>query len=130
MANYPPGPVVGGTDAPFSFATQSKTAPIELLNVWSEAITTSVGVGVGSTAAEVVAAYPESSPPQTVGTSELFVVRGQKSNLVFEVATGFVAGESTWEESDLGSVLRAYVLSDRFAPESLIGMQGGAHCLD
>lgn len=129
-ANYPSGPVMGGTDAPFSFASSSRTAEIDLLFVWSHAITTSTGVGVGSTASEVRAAYPGSSSPIPASTSDLYVVEGTTGTLVLEVATRVVSGETTWDEAAIGSVVYAFVLSNKFAPQSVTTMQGGAHCLD
>jgi len=129
-ANYPSGPVFGGTDAPFSFASDSKTDPIVLLFVWSNAIRTDAGVGVGSSVSDLMTAYPQLAAPIHASTSDLYVVKGTTGKLVFEVATRFVAGQTEWPASAVGTVVWAYVEPATDASISETAMQGGAHCLD
>jgi hypothetical protein len=130
VANYPSGPVTGGTDAPFSFPSAKKTDPIGFMTVWSSEIKTGSGVGVGSTVAELQAAYPDLNAPIHAEASDLYVVTGSTGELVFEVATRVPANFPVWTKSAIGTVVWVQIQPAGKTPTSETTWQGGAHCFD
>jgi hypothetical protein len=61
LANYPVGPIGPGGDptgSPFYFAVAHRGDPLTYINVRSTQIKTSAGISIGSTVAQLGAAYP------------------------------------------------------------------------
>ncbi len=131
QANYPSGPVVGGNDAPFSWASMGKSDPIGYVLINSSGIRTATGVGVGSTVADLKAAYTNLGGPIHAEYSDLYTESDSSGQLIFEVATRFAAdGEVVWSKNDLGTVLWVQVQPRSVKPRSLTAWQGGAHCFE
>ena len=128
LATYP-RQTTGDDIHPFSFASGSKNDPIRLLTVWTSDIKTAEGIGVGSTAAEVAAAYPQIVPVHG-DVSDLYTLKGATGELVFEVPTAMAANPAEWPKSALGTVVWEYLDTAGTKAFSETTLQGGADCYD
>lgn len=68
------GPVLGPTD------------PIHQIEIWSPELQTAQHVGVGSTVVQLTAAYGSTLVVDTADNSDVYVLRGSRTELLFEVA--------------------------------------------
>ena len=98
---------------------EGEDTPIQAINVWSDEVVTAEGIGVGSTADELEAAYPSLEPVDQT-QFDVYTLPGDAGSLAFLVAIttpsyfdGFAEGElmtmrvtasnSTWPGGSLGS---------------------------
>ena len=129
-ATYPSVPVTGGIDAPFAFPSNKKSDPIAFMTIMSSQIKTDVGVGVGSTAADLKAAYPELGTPVHGKETDLYVVKGSTGELIFEIATTADTAQPEWPASAVGTVVWIQVQQVGHKPTSETTWQGGVSCFD
>ena len=87
IPNYPDADSALGSRMPFDVGpVDNSTAPIHAIEVWSAERTTAKHIGVGSTVAELTAAYGSSLTVDAADNSDVYVLRGSASELLFEVA--------------------------------------------
>lgn len=95
LPNYPAsplGPDMNPTGAPFYFAVSSKNEPLTYLNVVGIQVHTTTGISIGSTLAQLTAAYPKFDAVVKGPVTTLYALDGTHAQLVIEVADGNVAG--------------------------------------
>jgi hypothetical protein len=68
------GPVAGPTD------------PVSVIEIWSSALKTDKGIGAGSTIAQLTAAYGSALSIDSAVNSDVYILNGARSKLLFEVA--------------------------------------------
>jgi hypothetical protein len=84
---YPDGVTWSGAGIPFDVgAVTGATDPIAQVEIWSPELKTAKGVGAGSTTAELTAAYGSSLSLDSAENSDVYVLTGAHSELLFEVA--------------------------------------------
>ncbi|HEY5231896.1 MAG TPA: hypothetical protein VIJ11_13520 [Galbitalea sp.] len=84
---YPDGDSTLGSRAPFDVGpVDSPTTPIGEVEIWSPELRTAKHVGVGSTVAELTAAYGSGLTVDRADNSDVYVLGGTSSKLLFEVA--------------------------------------------
>jgi hypothetical protein len=84
---YPNSLTYAGSGLPFDVGPVSaQTDPIGQIAIWSPQIKTARGVGVGSTSAALKAAYGSALTVDAADNSDVYVLPGAHSELLFEVA--------------------------------------------
>lgn len=102
QALYPDGPSSLVDKPPFDVGpVQSEADPVRVIEVWSPLIKTSTGVGAGSTAEELSAAYGSQLLLDSASNSDVYVLKGAHSELLFEVAKA----DSGLPSRELGTVV-------------------------
>jgi hypothetical protein len=87
VPHYPDGLTWSGSGLPFDVGVVTgPTEPIYQIEIWSPELKTAKGVGAGSTVAEVKAAYGSALSVDNAENSDVYVLRGSQSELLFEVA--------------------------------------------
>jgi len=128
VAQYPPETWLHGpAREPFTFASAQMTSPVLLMTIWSRQLRTAAGIGVGSTLAELQAAYP-SLTRVAGGTTDLYVLPGEVGQLVFDVPTDASTDVSMWTPGDLGKVAWMYLEQRGKQPFSIANSDGGVSC--
>jgi hypothetical protein len=121
---YPNSLTYAGSGLPFDIGPVSaQTDPIREIAIWSPEIKTSKGVGVGSTAAQLKTAYGSTLTLSAADNSNVYVLPGAGSELLFEVAKAGAGlpveetGTVVWMHVvPLGSAPRHYANSDVSGP--------------
>jgi hypothetical protein len=84
---YPNGVTWSGSGIPFDVGSVTgPTAVIHEIEIWSPQLKTAKGIGAGSTAAQLRAAYGSSLKLDSAPNSDVYVLTGSRSKLLFEVA--------------------------------------------
>lgn len=127
IANYEPA-LSGNAFEPFSVAVQDDV--VQIVAIGSPDIVTAEGIGLGSSRADVVAAYPDAEITHAF-TSDLYVIDGEHGRLVIEIATDAITGsidESAYPVDEVGSLR---VVDDSIEPVAWANTEGGtfANCL-
>ena len=127
IANYEPA-LSGQSFDPFSVAVQNDI--VQIVAIGSPEIVTAEGIGLGSSRAEVIAAYPDAELTHAF-ISDIYVVDGVNGHLVIEVATDKIAGsidESVYPVDEVGSLR---VIEMDIEPLAWANSEGGtfANCL-
>lgn len=118
MANYPRDSA-NNTLPPF--AVKVTDGVIQSIEVHSGALVTAEGVHVGSSRDELLAAFPDGFDEVIEDiTSDLFVIHGPSSTLMFEVGT---AHELQFEPSRVDVVWSIRVWTDAFTPSTIAGSE-------
>jgi hypothetical protein len=119
-----------GDGVPFSFIVKNKTDAVEWMSIWSPEIATAEGISVGDTVTELAAAYPHFATVVHLETTDLYVLRGIKGQLIFEVATKYDANLTAWNPSAVGTIVWAQLgLLDQ-KPFSMTHSDVGGVCLE
>jgi hypothetical protein len=103
IANYEPA-LSGTSFEPFSVLVENGV--VETIAVGSSEILTAEGVGLGSSRADVLAAYPDAELI-TAFASDMYVIDGEYGQVVIEVATEKITGsvdESAYPIDEVGSL--------------------------
>ena len=108
----------GYVRAPFGVGVWDNA--VQRIEIEDESLTTDAGITLGSSEAEIAAAYPDvelvSEPLVT-----LHVVNGEAGKLVFEVATEDGSAPGYWEPDMLGTVVLARALAADEEPFAAAG---------
>jgi hypothetical protein len=106
-ANYPSPTGTIATRAPFVIVTtrQQLGSPVRGLWVWAPGIHTSKGITVGSSRAQVQAAYPHPNALTHGPLSDVYVLDGSGGRLLIEVARSDNNDIGYWSPSQVDSVL-------------------------
>ena len=88
IANYEPA-LSGASFEPFSVWVKNDI--VSIIAIGSREILTAEGLGLGSSRADVVAAYPDAEITHGFGT-DIYVVESEYARLVFEVGTEQITG--------------------------------------
>jgi hypothetical protein len=84
---YPDGLTWSGSGLPFDVGpVTGPTDPIHQIEIWSPELKTSKGIGAGSAVAKLTAAYGSSLSLDAAENSDVYILTGAKSELLFEVA--------------------------------------------
>jgi hypothetical protein len=84
---YPNSLTYAGSGMPFDVGpVSSMTDAIRDIEIWSPELKTAKGIGAGSTAAQLKAAYGSAITLDAADNSDVYVLPGSHSELVFEVA--------------------------------------------
>jgi hypothetical protein len=84
---YPTSLIWSGSGLPFDVGpTRASTDPIGVIEIWSPEIKTAKGVGAGSTPAQLRKAYGTKLTVSHADNSDVYVLKGARSELLFEVA--------------------------------------------
>jgi len=87
VPTYPTSLIWSGSGLPFDVgATRASTDPIGVIEIWTPEIKTAKGVGAGSTPAELTKAYGTKLTVSRAANSDVYVLKGARSELLFEVA--------------------------------------------
>lgn len=118
MANYPRDNT-NNTRTPF--AVNVTDGVIKSIEVHSGALVTAEGVHIGTSRGELLAAFPGGFDEVIDDrASDLFVVHGSSSNLMFEVGN---AHELQTDPSRVDSVWSIRVWTDAFTPSTIAGSE-------
>jgi hypothetical protein len=132
LANYPETgelEISNSDRAVFTFESEQKDSPITFIAVWSNELKTANGVGIGSTSAQLTAAYGSALTVTHGQTSDLYSLRGTQGTLVFEVPTAVDTSRfHVWSSADLGSVIWMYLYAGDDAATSLLANQQAGSC--
>jgi hypothetical protein len=122
IAAYPDGPTIYGPGMPFEFAVQNKAESLSFINIQSPDIKTATGVSLGSTLAQLTAAYPALGAPTYEAQTNVYVLRGTRGQLVFEVGRD----GSAMAAADVGTIVNLRVeQAGATAPGSIYGNDAG-----
>jgi hypothetical protein len=126
-ANYPAAQNAYGPDAPFTVITDqpTQTGPVGLIAVWSPGIHTDKGIGIGDSLDKLKAAYPTFSEVVAGAVSDVYVVRGSKGVILFEVAKDLAGEPGYWAANELGTVLWITVQKPGVPVNAVAGSDGG-----
>jgi hypothetical protein len=87
LSDYPDGDTWAGRGAPFDVGpVASETDPISEIEIWSPELKTVKHLGVGSTPAQLTAAYGAALSLDSADNSDVYILRGASTQLLFEVA--------------------------------------------
>jgi hypothetical protein len=87
LPNYPDGDSSIGSRVPFDVgAAEDASTPIFVIEIWSPELKTAQDIGVGSTVAQLTAAYGSDLTVDRADNSDVYVLGGTTSKLLFEVA--------------------------------------------
>lgn len=114
---------------PFDVVTDEgrKNTPVTTIYVWSRDISTAKGIRVGSSQAQVVAAYPVAKVTHA-DASDLYVVKGTHGELVMEVASHNEYARGEWPPQILGTVVWMDVQPAGSDPRPLAGSNDAGPC--
>ena len=114
---------------PFDVLTDdhSQTKAVTTVFVWSKQIATPEGIRVGSSQAEVVAAYPSAKQFSSYAT-RVYAVRGTTGTLVIEVASHNDFAKGEWPASELGTVVWMFTIEAGAKPKSIAGDNAAGPC--
>ncbi|HEY2642422.1 MAG TPA: hypothetical protein VGI56_01595 [Galbitalea sp.] len=114
---------------PFDVVTEhgNATSDVTTVFVWSKQIATPEGIRVGSTQAQVLAAYPNAKHSVSYAT-DVYAVPSSAGTLVIEVAghNSFAKGE--WPTSELGTVVWMFALQPNAPVASIAGNNDAGPC--
>jgi hypothetical protein len=114
----------GFVRAPFGVGVWDNA--VQRIEIEDETLTTDAGITLGSTAAEIAAAYDQVELVP-MGLTTLHVVNGTAGKLVFEVATEDEQLPGYWEPDLLGTVVLARALA---ADEELFAAAGSGNVVN
>lgn len=104
-----------------AFSVQVLDGLVERIDVKSAQIVTPEGIRIGSSAAEVVAAYPDAlSPTWDGGVTDLYVVEGSAGRLLIEVSTDDRIADY-WNSDQVDRVLQISAWSRDIDPRGVAG---------
>lgn len=84
---YPNGVTWAGSGIPFDVgAVDAPTDKIAVIEIWSPNLKTAKGIGAGSTAQQLTAAYGSALSVDHAENSDVYILPGAHSELLFEVA--------------------------------------------
>jgi len=106
-ANYLNQPTAAGTKAPFIIVTakQRPAASVRGLWVWTPGVHTEEGITVGSSRAQVQAAYPNPDEVRHGPLSDVYVLDGVGGRLLIEIARSDNGDAGHWSPSQVDTVL-------------------------
>ncbi len=125
IANYP--------GRPFSLTTtkETRTGAVGLIFVASPRIETSSAIHVGSTLAELTAAYGTPDRIIHANASDLYVIKGTHGQLAFDVAKQITFGPKKtpyWTAGEVGTVQSITVVPTTATPISYVGIDAPGGC--
>ena len=124
VANFEPA--LSGQSEFSPFAVAVTEGGISLITIDDPALRTAEGIGIGSTRAEFLAAYPNAQPAKgsIPDASELFVIEGEQGRIEMEIAlTNDVVG---LQDAPLNTVWSFRVNNDDHEPGSWAGVDAGS----
>ncbi len=133
LANYPKTgekEISNPDRAVFTFESKQKNSQITSATIWSSEIKTAEGIGIGSTPAQLAAAYGSNLKKKHGQLSDLYSLEGAAGTLVFEVPTApDTSTEHVWTTADLGKVIWMYLFAGKGGDViSLMGNQQAGSC--
>ena len=128
VPNYPPSGSAQGGLAPFTVLTAGgvESGGVSGIWVWSPEISTATGVHVGSTVAELTAAYPDFDHISPTVVTTAYTIDRAPARLMFEVATN----TEFWGAEKIGSVQAIEVLAGTAGLVSAFEGDGPGGCGD
>jgi hypothetical protein len=128
VANYPKDSTGYLAGLPFEVVTlnHARTAPIAGMLVTSTNLATPEGIHVGSTLAELKAAYPALKTGPHSSISDVFSIDGSAGTLIFEVANGLTA--RYWPAERVGTVLWMRIVPLGTEVDAIAGTDGLIIC--
>lgn len=115
-----------GDPYPFFVYTNGGEQSRSLRNVfvWSPQIKTTTGIGVGSTEAEIKAAYPKPNYVLNSYQTKMYVIDKAPGRLIIEVATK----SGGWDADKVGKVLWMFAQASNVKASSISGTDAIASC--
>jgi hypothetical protein len=123
MPNYPDAAGLDQiSDVPFVVGTTNQNDPVKFIRISSLDIKTAAGIHIGSTAAQLTAAYPTFDHTVEEGPVVLYSINGANSQLVFEFA------KQASVPADDGTVVQIEVEGGTATPVGAAGTDGFGYC--
>lgn len=111
------------TGSSFAEIPGEQVAPVQIIEMWTEQIATDRGIRIGSTEAEVEAAYPDVEPSSELNpSSRAYLVPGADGTMVIEIGVADEWGDST------GTVLVISVIASPAPPVSSLNTESRTDC--
>jgi hypothetical protein len=130
LPTYPDGPSTLGTLQPFDVGpSNTHDSAIALVEVWSPLIHTATGIHVGSTVAQLHAAYGSALTVNHAPNSDVYVLRGAHSELLFETANHDASNPTNWTASQVNTVIWMRVVPLTETQLHIANTDGAGPCL-
>ena len=126
-AAYPAVDPANPDQLPFilSNTPQTTAGPVTYVWVWSPGVHTAAGIQVGSTRAEVLAAYPHADAVTHGVLSDVYVITGSVGKLVIEVARADSGDVGYWPPGQVDTVLWMGAVQHSDPAPAIAGTDGG-----
>jgi len=126
-ATYPPVDPSNPQQAPFILVDrpQNLTGTVTTIWVWSPGVHTAAGIQVGSTRAQLLAAYPHPDAVEHGAISDVYVIDGSVGHLVMEVARTDSGDPGYWPADQVDTVLWMGAVAPGGDARAIAGTDGG-----
>jgi hypothetical protein len=129
MPTYPDGPTTLGTQQPFDVGpSASRDSAIAAVDVWSPVLHTITGIHVGSTIAQVRAAYGSAVTVNHASNSDVYVLPGTHSKLLFETANYDASDPTNWTAAQVNTVVWMRVVPTAETQLHIANTDGSGPC--
>jgi hypothetical protein len=123
VPNYPNSPALDrASEVPFVVGVTNKSDAVQFVGIRSVELKTAAGIHIGSTKAQLTAAYPSFDHTVDEGPVVLYSINGAKSQLVFEFA------KQASIRADDGTVVQIEVEGGTSTPVGAYGTDGFGYC--